>query len=62
MCFSNYRLSKTLLDLSLKSAVSEHPSRLNMLKGPKLFMRALLIYLSIILRGNDSENMSLIEV
>ena len=36
MCFWNYRLSKTLLDLSLRSAVSEHPSRLNMLKGPKL--------------------------
>ena len=31
----NYRLSKTLLGHSLKSAVSEHSSTVNMLKGQK---------------------------
>ena len=35
MYFRNYRLSKTRLDDSLKSAVSELPSTVNMLKGPK---------------------------
>ena len=35
MFFSIYRLSNTLLDHSLESAVSEHPSTVNMLKGPK---------------------------
>ena len=36
MYFWNYRLSKSWLDHSLKGAVSEHPSTVNMLKGPKL--------------------------
>ena len=35
MYFRNYRLSKTWLDQSLKSAVSEHPLIVNMLKSPK---------------------------
>ena len=35
MYFRNSRLSHTWLDDSLKSAVSEHPSTVNMLKGPK---------------------------
>ena len=35
MYFQNYRLSKKWLDQSLKSAVSEHPLTLNMLKGTK---------------------------
>ena len=35
MSFRNYRLSKFLLDYFLKSAVSEHPSKVNMLKCPK---------------------------
>ena len=35
MYFSNYRLSKTWLYHSLKSAVLEHPFTVNMLKGPK---------------------------
>ena len=37
MYFRNYRLSKTWLDYPLKSAVSEHPSVVNMLRGPKHF-------------------------
>ena len=32
-----YRLSKPLVDHSLKTSVSEHPLTVNMLKGPKLF-------------------------
>ena len=35
MYFRSYRLSKTWLDHSLKSAVSEHPLIVNMLKSPK---------------------------
>ena len=35
MYFRNFRLSKTWLDHCLKSAVSEHPSTFNMLKGRK---------------------------
>ena len=35
MYFRNYGLSKTWLDLSPKSPVSEHPSIVNMLKGAK---------------------------
>ena len=35
MYFRNYRLSKTWIDHSLKRASSEHPSTINMLKGPK---------------------------
>ena len=33
--FRNYRMSKTWIDHSLNSAVSQHPSTVNMLKGPK---------------------------
>ena len=32
-----WRLSKPLLDHSLKNSVSEHPLKVNMSKGPKLF-------------------------
>ena len=35
MYFWNYRLSKAWLDHSLKSVVSEHPSTVNTLNGPK---------------------------
>ena len=35
MYFGNYKMSKTCLDYSLKSAVSEDPLTLNMLNGPK---------------------------
>ena len=35
MYLQNYRLSKIWLDNSVKSAVSEHPSTVNMVKGPK---------------------------
>ena len=35
MYIQNYRPSKTWLDHSLKTAVSEHPSTVDMLKGPK---------------------------
>ena len=35
MYFHYYRLSKNWLDHSLKSVVSEHPWKINMLKGPK---------------------------
>ena len=35
MYFRNYRLKETWLDHSLKSAVSEHPSTVNMLKDIK---------------------------
>ena len=35
MYFRNFRLSKTCIDHSLKSAASEHPLTVNMLKGPK---------------------------
>ena len=35
MYFPNSRLSKTWLDNSLKSAVSEHPLTVNILKGLK---------------------------
>ena len=33
MYFQNYKLSKTWLDHSVKSAISERPSTVNMLKG-----------------------------
>ena len=39
MYFRNYRVSKTCLDHSLKGAVSEHPSTVNILKGPKDFRK-----------------------
>ena len=35
MYFRNYGLPKTWLDQSLKSPVSEHPSKSNMLSAPK---------------------------
>ena len=35
MDFQNYRLQKTWLDKCLKSLVSEYPSTVDMLKGPK---------------------------
>ena len=35
MYFRNYRLGETWLDKCLKSLVSEHASKVNMLKGPK---------------------------
>ena len=35
MYFRNYGLSKTWLNHSLKSAVSDYPLTVNMLKGPK---------------------------
>ena len=35
MYIRSYRLQKTWLDKCLKSPVSEHPSTVNMLKGPK---------------------------
>ena len=38
MNFRKYRLRKTWLDKCLKSPISEHPSAVNMLKGPKHFL------------------------
>ena len=35
MYIRNYGLPKTLLDQCLKNLVSEHPSKSNMLNGPK---------------------------
>ena len=35
MYFPNYRLSNAWVDHSIKSAVSEHPSTVNMLNGTK---------------------------
>ena len=35
MYFRNYRLSKTWLDQYLKRAISEDPSTVNMVNGPK---------------------------
>ena len=35
MYFRNYRLSNTLLNHSLESAILEHRLAVNMLKGPK---------------------------
>ena len=37
MYFGNYGLQKTWLDKYLKSPISEHRSRVNMLKGLKHF-------------------------
>ena len=37
MYFGNYRLPKTWLENSLKTAVSEYPSTVNILKAPKHF-------------------------
>ena len=65
MYFQNYRLSKTWLDHSLKGAVSEHPSTVNMLKGPKHLrnlQESIFIIFSITLKGKDLENISLIEM
>ena len=65
MYFGNYKMSKTCLDYSLKSAVSEDPLTLNMLKGPnncEIFMRALLSYFSTTVRRNNLENISAFEV
>ena len=56
------RLSKTWLDHSLKSAVSEGPLTVNMLKGPKHLQNmheSTFIIFFITLRGNDLENVSL---
>ena len=35
MYFPNYRLQKTLLDNCIKNAISEDPSRSNVVNGPK---------------------------
>ena len=35
MYFSNYRLQKTWLDNCIKKAISEDPSRSNIVNGPK---------------------------
>ena len=63
MHFRNYRLSKTWLERSLKSAVSEHLSTVNMLKGPKhlwnLQESTFIFFFFIILVGTDLENISL---
>ena len=61
----NYRLPKTWLDHSLKSAISEHPSSVNMLNGPKHLRNlneGIFIRFSTTLKRNDLENISLIEV
>ena len=65
MYFRNYRLSKTRLVNSLKSAVPEHPSTVNMLKVPntcEIFMIPLSSYFSITLGRNNLESISPIEV
>ena len=65
MYFRNYRLSNTWLDHSLKSAVSEYPSTVNMLKGPKHLWNlhdSTFINIFTTLRRNDLENISLIEL
>ena len=65
MYFQNYSLSKTRLHQSLKSAVSEHPSTVNMLKGLKhlwnLYESTFIIFFH---HSQDIyfENISLIEV
>ena len=60
MSFRNYRLSKAWLNHSLESAVSEPPSKVNVLMGLAP-MRALLSYFSITLMGNDLQNISFIQ-
>ena len=35
MCFRNYGLPQTWLDQCLKSTVSEHPTKSNMVNAPK---------------------------
>ena len=61
----NYRLPKTWLYHSLKSAIPEHPSSVNMLNGPKHLRNlneGIFIRFSTPLKRNDLENISLIEV
>ena len=60
--FGSYRLPKMWLGKYLKSLVSEHPSKLNMLKGLKHLWNlqtALLSQLFTTLGKTDSENVSL---
>ena len=70
MYLINYKLQKNWLDQCLKSAVSDHPLTVNMLKGLsqhikrscKICMAELLLYFFITLRETDLENASLTDV
>ena len=65
MYFRNYRLPNGWVDHSLKRAVSEHSSTVNMLQGHSHFLSQpenIFIIFVITLSGNDLENMSLIDV
>ena len=65
MYFRNYRLLKTCLNHFLKSALSEHPSMVNMLKGLKHLWNlheSTFIITFYHSEGNYLENISLIEV
>ena len=65
MYFQNYRLSKTWLDHSVKSAVPEHPSTVNMLKVPKHLRNldeSTFILFFVTWRRINSENISVIEI
>ena len=65
MYFWNYRLKKTWLDHSLKSAVSEHPSTVNMLKDIKHLRNlneSTLIIFFITLKETDLENIWFSEI
>ena len=61
--FPKLQTVKTWVNLSIKSAVSEHPLTVNMLKSPKHLgnLRKFLSYFLIIVRRNNLENISLIE-
>ena len=59
---ASYRLRKTRLNKCLKSRISEHPSRLSILKGAKHSWNlhdTTFIILFITLRESDLENVSL---
>ena len=65
MYFQNYRVSKTWLENSLKSTISELLLRVNMLKGPhtwKIDMRGILSFFFITLSRNDLEKVFFIEI
>ena len=65
MYLGNYGLQKTWLEKCLKGPVSEHPSTINMLKGPKHCLNlptASLSYFFITLGGMKLGNVSLSDI
>ena len=60
--FPKLNTVKTWVDHSVESAVSEPPLIVNMLKPLRNLLERILSYILIPLRGNDLENISLIEI